>query len=375
MTSWQLGPVLRAIRGHRAAATLVVVQLAVGLAITVLAVLIGDFFFDSGRRTEGVSEQLSVVEVHWTRDARHADVLATIRRVPGVTDATQLAMPLRLLERSPDDLRTPSAHTQVHEVAAGPRIAAIADLRIEAGRDFVDADVTGTVTAAIVTPAIASRLWPHRDPVGQPFQSRAHGAAVVVGVADLETILFGREPVGVIYAVDATARSRMTVLVRGDVASLADELRAPGQHATVESAHAATRQFARPIASVLGILGTMVGAIVIVIVIGSMGLTYFLVSTRTREIGVRRALGARQRDVVRYFLLENLVLTMAGALLGLGIMALVLPALFEKQRGFSVQWSLVFGSVAGVVVLNLLATLIPARRAAAVPPVVASRTA
>jgi putative ABC transport system permease protein len=126
---------------------------------------------------------------------------------------------------------------------------------------------------------------------------------------------------------------------------------------------------------VLAILATLVGTILIVICIGSMGLTYYLVSRRTREIGVRRALGATRGDVVRYFVVENVILTLAGVVLGLIVLGIVLPRVFYEQEAFEMSWPLVIASIAIVVVLNLIATLIPARKAATVPPVVASRSA
>ncbi|MBZ0236679.1 MAG: FtsX-like permease family protein, partial [Deltaproteobacteria bacterium] len=265
----------------------------------------------------------------------------------------------------------------------GAGVAQVAGLHVVAGRDFVAEDLrSGGATAAIVTQDLAALMWLGRDPIGATFESRAHGPAVVVGVVDgMRTLLFGPEHARVLYAHEAPRSARFSLLVRSAPGrgrelhvALRDRLQQPGVHATVTSVAAEAARRSAPVGSVLGVLASMVGAIVVVVLIGSMGLTYYLVARRTREIGLRRAMGATRRDVIGELMLENLLLTAAGAVIGLAIVLFVLPALFQEQEEFHIKWSLVALSVAGVAALNLLATLVPASKAAAVPPVVASRT-
>lgn len=326
-----LGPVLRGIRGHRAAAALVIIQLGIGIAITVLSVLIGDYFLSRNAPRTGVADDVSFLELHHTRPPDDAVVIG--------------GLSLHAVERDLDRI----GEVDAQMLDAGPRIVEIAGFTLRSGRDFTAAD-NGT-GAAIVTESVGL-------PLGTRFVSRSHGPSVVVGViADAPGYVLG--DVGVIYARVDDAAPHLLALHRGPGLSVREHVKARGA----------------PVRSVLGILGAMVGTIVVVIVIGSMGLTYFLVSRRTREIGVRRALGAKRRDIVGYFVLENLILTAAGVALGLAIIALVVPSLFYEQEGFRMSWPLVAVSTFSVSALNLLATWIPARKAAAVPPVVASRAA
>ncbi|HEY5920879.1 MAG TPA: FtsX-like permease family protein [Kofleriaceae bacterium] len=391
-SSWQIGPVLRGIRGHRSAAVLVVVQFGIGLAITVLAVLIGDYFMNRKAVSPPVVEaELTLVELQLSGRMsaedivrRRAAMLDVIRAAPGC-DGTAVVreLPLRMLEQDPDDVRRePGAPAvQAFAVEAGAGVAHVSGLRLRAGRDLTADDIHADVTAAIVSHALARTLWPDRDPVGAQFWSRSHGTAVVVGVAEtMRSHLFGPGDANVIYARE-TAATRTVVLVRsasGQAAelrvALQTRLRLPGQHAVITAAADYARTMASPVGTVIGLLATTVGVVVLVVLIGSMGLTYFLVAKRTHEIAMRRALGATRRDVVRYFLLENVIFTVAGAVIGLAIVIAALPALFYEQEGFAVRWPLVAIAVATVVALNLIATLIPARKAAAVPPVVASRS-
>lgn len=385
MSTWQLGPVLRSIRGHRAAATLVAVQLGIGIAITVLAVVIGDYFVDRNTAAFGSAEhELSFVEVQQLRGDAHG-VLATIQGTPDCAGAVVVAgLPLHALERDTDDVRravgTPSI--AAYELDAGASFMAASGLQLRAGRDFASADLAASPTAAIVSAELAAALWPGTNPIGERFQSRTHGEAIVVGVAaPVNSYLLGNAAMAVVYArVDAHA-AHTVVLVRNLPGraealrgALRERLRAPGQHAVVLDAITHVQSRLGSVGSVLGILGTIVGTIVLVIFIGSMGLTYFLVTQRTREIGVRRALGATRRDVVRFFVVENIILSIAGAVIGLAVLALVLPAVFYEQEDFILDGSLVAASIVAVLSLNLLATLIPARKAATVPPVTASQS-
>lgn len=108
---------------------------------------------------------------------------------------------------------------------------------------------------------------------------------------------------------------------------------------------------------------------------GIFALTSFWVEQRKRQIGIRRALGARRRDILRYFQIENLVIVTAGATLGL-VMAVALNialiARYEMAR-LPVPYALVGLFV--VVVLSQVSTWLPARRASRVDPAIAIREA
>jgi len=309
--------------------------------------------------------------------------------MPECAGAVELVgLPIHAIERDLDDVRRavgapPLATT---EIEAGDGFLATSGLPLRAGRDFVTDDLRTdrVVTPAIVPAWVAQELWPDRDPLGARFVSRAHGPAVVVGVVDdTRNYLFGVGRPSVIYA-RGSSRSPHTLFLVRSTPGNADALRAalrerlagvPGQAAVITPALAHARSTTGSVMAVLGVLGTIVGTIVLVIFIGSMGLTYFLVAERTREIGLRRAMGATRRDVVRTFVVENLLLTAAGAVIGIAIALIVLPTMFYEQPDFVVSWRLVALSMAAVVVLNLVATMIPARKAATIPPVVASRSA
>ncbi len=121
-------------------------------------------------------------------------------------------------------------------------------------------------------------------------------------------------------------------------------------------------------------LTVVVGLLLAISALGIFGLAAFNVSTRTKQIGTRRAIGARRFDIVRYFMVENWVVTTTGVLAGCVLALLLgywLSSVFELPR------LKLYYLVAGVVmlwVIGLAAALWPARRAARVSPAVATRT-
>ncbi len=118
------------------------------------------------------------------------------------------------------------------------------------------------------------------------------------------------------------------------------------------------------------VISLLIGLTALVIV----GLSSFHVTQRTKQIGTRRALGARRIDIVRQFMLENWLITTAGAALGIVLTIAVaywLEISFELPR---LDWRYLPAGIVGLWILSALAVVVPAQRAASVPPAVATRS-
>ena len=114
--------------------------------------------------------------------------------------------------------------------------------------------------------------------------------------------------------------------------------------------------------------------VLIVAMVGIMGLTGYWVQQRTRQIGIRRALGARRIDILRHVQLENLLVVSAGIALGMLLTYAVNLWLMRHYELPRLPWTYLPLGAALMLVLGQLAVLGPALRAAAVPPVVATRS-
>jgi putative ABC transport system permease protein len=128
------------------------------------------------------------------------------------------------------------------------------------------------------------------------------------------------------------------------------------------------QRIAAAVAGTLGVVGLLLAAI------GIYGVTAYAVSRRTREIGIRVALGAKHGDVMRLMLRQGAVLAAAGVALGIVLAALGSQLIFSLLNGVSARDPLTFiGAAVLFAAVTLLATYVPARRALAVNPTVALR--
>jgi putative ABC transport system permease protein len=108
--------------------------------------------------------------------------------------------------------------------------------------------------------------------------------------------------------------------------------------------------------------------------LGIVGLAWFGVTQRRKQIGTRRALGATRFDIMRYFMLENWMITSLGIVIGIaGAITLNWFLDTEYNTGRVPLWYLPLGTVA-LWLLGQLAVLLPARRAAGIPPALATRS-
>jgi putative ABC transport system permease protein len=121
-------------------------------------------------------------------------------------------------------------------------------------------------------------------------------------------------------------------------------------------------------------LTSVTSALLAITALGIFGLATFNVSTRIRQIGTRRAVGARRLDIVRHFLVENWMITTAGIVAGCGFALAIGYWISIKYELPRLDLYYLVGGVLGIWIIGLAAALQPARRASAISPAVATRT-
>jgi len=254
------------------------------------------------------------------------------------------------------------------------------------GRDFNDQDDDKSQRVAIINEAFADRFFPGADPIGKRFSTGSPESpkTVVVGVVqDGKYAGLNEDPKPFIARPMWQSEAGSTSLVartEGDpqelIAALRGGVRQLDPHMPV-SAKTLTEKMDLPLlparlaASVLGGFGLLA---LVLAAIGIYGVMSYAVSTRTREIGIRMALGAQKRDVLRLVLTQGVTLTMLGVVIGLSaalaasrLMKSLLFGVSATDPAAFVIASVVLASVA------LLACYLPGRRAATVDPMIALR--
>ena len=256
------------------------------------------------------------------------------------------------------------------------------------GRDFSITDRADSPPAAIVNQTLARRLWPGRSAIGRAFQFGCDHTRTlqVVGVARDSKIRSINEVTlphvylpfsqayqgGIVFLVVETAGDPgpLAERVRQTLVSADPDFRSYGVRRLSDSLDASFWQ-ARFELWVLGILGALA---LVLAAVGMYGVLAYHVTARTREIGIRMALGARPREVVQLVIAQGLRVTMAGIAIGLLISAMTSRLLTALLQGVSPTDAVTWTSVAGVwIAVALVACWLPARRATRVEPVVALR--
>jgi putative ABC transport system permease protein len=274
----------------------------------------------------------------------------------------------------------------VHHFQVSPGYFETMGIRILRGRGFTEFDRAGGEEVAIVSETAARVFWKGRDPIGERVRF-APGLPwiTVVGVAgDVLNRRLNEAPQPVLYrSLEQSSDLTFALLVRtrGDVSNLGEmlarEVRAVDPELPVYSvrtmtdllaAFMAQRTFLMRLLVAFGVLATALA------LLGIYGVMAYSVSQRTREIGIRMAIGARQVDVSRMVMRRGILLTSTGAIAGvlasLGLTQLVKSQLFGVQP--SDPWTMAAALILMTIVAAAAAYL-PARRAARVDPLVALR--
>ncbi|WP_297902173.1 FtsX-like permease family protein [Metallibacterium sp.] len=405
-------PIIASLSRHRIAALLIVFEIALAFAIVSNAVFLIRERLQRMDIVSGVADhQLVQVQMAYIGNEPDAEAraqvdIAALRQIPGVRDVA-LINQLPFADRSSNGgikLGPRQRWNTVHVAEYfGQNIISTLGLRLIAGRKFSPGEYLGfgAVVRAlhsdnqkelphivIVTEALAERLWPGQPALGKTFYMGNGIQFRVIGVitnllrpevpsigADYSILLPIRislqQAAG--YIIRCAPQDRERVL-KAAVATLKriDPNRVLLKHRTFEQIRHAYFQNDRAMA---GILVGVIAALLLTTAFGIAGLASFWVQQRTRQIGVRRALGARRVDILRYFQTENFLLATAG--IALGCAAAIGINVWLMAHYAVPRLPIIYLPIGAVTLwlLGQLAVLGPALRAARVAPTTAMRAA
>jgi putative ABC transport system permease protein len=256
------------------------------------------------------------------------------------------------------------------------------------GRTFQDRDVKNAPPVAIVSAALARKFWPGENPIGKRLRfdddATAPWVTVVGLVGDVRQLGLSKEAPPLLFfpyeqfALPFTSVVVRSALPQGTVAQLLKAQMATidpdlplSEFSSLQSAierNVAEPRFRAMLIGVFALLALALAAV------GVFGLISYTVAQRTREIGIRVALGAAPRQVLAPMLREGVMLALAGVGIGLIGAFLAARALSAFLFGIGATDPLTFGGVAVLLLaVATLASYIPSRRALRVDPVIALR--
>ena len=379
---------------------LVIAQLAMSLVLLVSAGLFvrslrQALTFDPGFATDNLlTASLETRGAHLNEQQGQQFFQQTLERtgsLPGVQSATlSMVVPLsgggnRRMTTLEGYEPQPKEDTELNTNTIGPNYFSTMGIPIVAGRDFDKQDREGSPLVVIVNEELARRYY-GGNAVGKRLQIGSNvPSREIIGVARTAKYRNLREqPLPFIYIpFSQEYQSGMTLLVRtkGEpedvVGSLQNEMRALNKDVPLFSVQTMSERIGgqlsadRMIAVLLSVFGA--GALLLA-AIGIYGVMGYAVAQRTHEIGIRLALGAEQRDILKLIVGQGMVLIAIGAGIGLAVALAAMQVLKSLLFGVSATDPLTFGSVILVLVgVALLACYLPARRATKVDPLEALR--
>ena len=327
----------------------------------------------------------------------YRDLVDRARALPDVRSATLTsAVPLQpgqqIIEAvSPEGYRFPPGQESLATFMAivDEQFFDTMQIRIERGRRFTTADSRVTRGVAIVNDEFATRYWPNQDPIGKRIRLPDRQGVVleIVGVTTTTKYTWIAEaPMPFLYLPFAQQpRTRMSLLVEsgaGDAAELASPLRNVVHALDVNQPIANLQTFAHvyheraitvpsiivQTVSAIGLLG------LILALVGLYGLVAYTVARRTREIGIRMAIGAAGSDVRSMVLRQGLTLALTGMVIG-GVASVVVGRVLSALlvgigRPTPATYLIVPIALIG---LTAATSYVPARRASLVDPLIALR--
>ena len=277
--------------------------------------------------------------------------------------------------------------TVIQRARVTPEYFHLLGLTLVRGRLFDEFDKDTAPQVAVVNEAFARTYWPNEDALGKRFKSTRPGSPwinVVGVIANARTESLAQADVPQLYLnLYQTGAKHLAILLRGhfNTAGIADEVRNQvqsldptlpvfGAQTLTEtvSASLSQRRFSLEVIALFALTALLLASI------GVYGVISYLVTERTREIGIRLALGAQKRNILRAILQQGFQLAVAGAAIGIVCAVIVSHLMASLLYGVKPTDPLSFGGVAVLFVgVALLACYLPARRAMKIDPMVALR--
>jgi putative ABC transport system permease protein len=327
------------------------------------------------------------------RDAFYRRLLDRVRALPDVRSATlttNLPLSGRLYSAPILDAEPGAAASPVDGAMTWiwPEYLGTMGVTLLVGRDFAFADDSLATKVVIVNRTMAQRLWPGREALGRHLRVGQDGPPLeVVGVVrDGKYDALTEDAMPFLYipmrqASDGDTRATVLVHADGPPQRIIGALRAllgemdrnlPVYDAATLTEHVAARlDVERATSTLLGVFG---GVALLLATLGLYAVMAYTVARRTREMGIRMALGAARRDVLGLVVGDGLRLAGIGIVIGLALAGALTRIVRRFLYGVTPTDAFTFVAVAGLLTaVAMLASWIPARRATRVDPVVALR--
>ena len=396
--------------GHkeRLRAALVIAEITVSVVLLVSCGLLLRALWrvramDTGFATSGILTIRTVLPMPKyratsTRTAFYDEVLPNVRALPGVSTAAYISfLPLGDMRAGifPVSLDGALTDRRANDVAllrfVTPGFFRTLAIPLRRGRDVAESDTTDRPAVAVISDSFVRRYWPGQDPIGRHFHLVTQDLEVVGVVGDIRVRGLARVSEPQVYLPHRQLGDSnlvwygpkdLVIRTTGDPLALVPSVRAIVRRADpqvplsdVQTMNNVIDGETAPRAIQVRAIGTFAVLALLLGGIGIHGLLSYAVSQRTQEIGVRVALGATPRDILRMVALQSATLAAVGVGAGVGLAYAAGRWMESLLAGVGVTDAATFGAAVGLVlVMTAAGTLAPTRRALRVDPITAIRS-
>ncbi|MBQ4811231.1 FtsX-like permease family protein [Pseudoalteromonas luteoviolacea] len=397
----EIKPILNTLMRSKAGALLLILQIAITLAIVSNAISIVSDRVDKLREDTGYDEQgiIAFTVLTYNRNIDRAkqfkEDMAKLKEIDGVIEAmTVSSIPLSssggswIVSDTPDEMlgkRVDSGYIQ-----ANYKVLSALGLSLSEGRDFEAQDESEGgdgqfPSVTIVSRAVANKLFGEGKGLNE-FIYSGDNMMKIVGIVETMKSQWPDSKMGDNVMLIPRERSSMyqRVIVktepskRSKIMKLIEPLLLENERQRViigiKGLDEAKAQTYQRDTLMIRMLVALIVFLAIITALGIFGLTHFNISKRTKQIGTRRALGARKSAIFSYFLIENALVTVFGLVVG-ALAALYLGGqLMALYNIPALDWSMVFYTALTMLAMSLLSVYQPAKRAANISPSIATRS-
>jgi putative ABC transport system permease protein len=401
-------------RGHLIRSTLVVVQVALAFVLLIGAGLLIKSFSELQQVNVGFNRerlltmQVSLPPAQYPRDTDvigfYREATSKLSALAGITSASAISQaplagggPQFVFAVEGRPLPTPSEAPIASYRVVMPDYFQTMNIPLIKGRAFTEADDQNALQTVIVNQNMADLIWPGEDAVGKrvtvgvPLPDEQPDWAVVVGVVGnvKHTAIQGETGMQMYQAVAQSPflalnlGRTMTFILRSQIetTSLVAPARSifAGLNSTLPISNVKTMETiiqdsVAPFRFNMFLLGLIATIAILLTVVGVYGVMNYAVAQRTREIGIRMALGAQPGQVRSLILKQGLVLSVAGLGIGVGASLIFMRFIASLLYGVSTTDPVIFIAVAlGLTAVSMTACYVPARKATKVDPLIALR--
>ncbi|MBM7071803.1 FtsX-like permease family protein [Shewanella sp. 202IG2-18] len=399
-------PIISSLLRSKSGPVLLFIQMVLSVAIIANASFIINERLKLMSRESGIDEaQVLAFRVNNFDDAMDPIVqnkrdMQLIRDLPGVISVTSTNMfPLSgggwstgLVDKPDPDAEGVRRTPQSAQYMAGPNFVETLGVKVIEGRNFYPEEILNdrysTSLKVLITKTVADAFWEGESAVGKILYHGSEDPIEVIGVVGKlqgawvhsdqlnNSILFNQDFASMnsngMYMVraDAKAIPELKQQIKDVLLAENPERVFPG-FMTIKEYRERSYQNDALMVSILTIV---IALLLLVSALGLSGMVMFNVQRRTKQIGTRRALGARKIDIINQFLIENYLICLSAGVLG-GLLAVQLGRQLMKHYDLPMlDISYAFATVFGLFIVTTIAVLLPARKAASISPATATRS-